>query len=45
MENDMRKMINELLDAVTDPDLLDLVYKILLECMPSSPEDIIYNLP
>lgn len=41
MENDMRNMINELLDAVTDPDLLDLVYKILLECLPSSPEGLV----
>lgn len=33
MENDLRKIITELLEAVTDADLLDLIYKILLESM------------
>ena len=41
MENELKNSIIELLDAVTDPDLLDLVYKILLECLPSSPEGIV----
>ena len=30
MENELRVLITELLEAVTDTDLLDLVYKILL---------------
>lgn len=33
MENDLRVLITELLSAVTDIDLLDLVYKVLLEYM------------
>lgn len=41
MENELKNSIIELLDVVTDPDLLDLVYKILLECAPSSPEGIV----
>lgn len=41
MENDMKNLITELLDAVTDPDLLDLVYKILIECMPRSSEGLV----
>jgi hypothetical protein len=33
MENELRKLITELLEAVTDVDLLDLIYKLLLsEC-------------
>ena len=31
MENELKILITELLDAVTDTDLLDLIYKILLE--------------
>lgn len=31
MENELRKIITELLEVVTDADLLDLIYKILLE--------------
>lgn len=33
MENELRKIITELLEAVTDADLLDLIYKILIECV------------
>lgn len=33
MENELRNLIIELLEAVTDVDLLDLIYKLLLmEC-------------
>ena len=38
MEQDTRCLINELLDTVTDADLLDLVYKILLESKQCAPE-------
>lgn len=38
MEQDMRNLITELLDIVTDADLLDLVYKILLESTQCAPE-------
>ena len=38
MEQDMRNLITELLDTVTDADLLDLVYKILLESTQCAPE-------
>ena len=31
MENELKELITELLGAVTDTDLLDLVYKLLLE--------------
>jgi hypothetical protein len=31
MENDLISMITELLASVTDPTLLDLIYKILIE--------------
>ena len=30
MENELKVLIAELLEAVTDADLLDLIYKILL---------------
>lgn len=30
MENELKELITELLTAVTDTDLLDLVYKLLL---------------
>lgn len=33
MENNLRELINELLSAVTDLDLLDLIYKLLLSSM------------
>lgn len=36
MEHDLKKLIVDLLDTVKDADLLDLVYKVLLEC--STPE-------
>ena len=31
MENDLKKLITDLLETITDTDLLDLVHKILLE--------------
>lgn len=31
MDNEVKRLITELLDAVTDTTLLDLIYKILLE--------------
>lgn len=31
MENELKKLITELLEGVTDTDLLDLIYKLLLE--------------
>lgn len=36
MENDLKKLISELLETITDSDLLDLLYKILLELMQAS---------
>lgn len=30
MENELKRLIIELLEAVTDADLLDLIYKILM---------------
>lgn len=36
MDTELKTLITELLDAVTDLDLLDLVYKILASS-PSSP--------
>jgi hypothetical protein len=36
MEHDLKKLIVDLLASVNDTDLLDLVYKVLLEC--STPE-------
>jgi hypothetical protein len=38
MENELKNIIIEMLDAVTDVDLLDLVYKILVVSAESSPE-------
>ena len=35
MKNELKSLIIELLDAVTDLDLLDLVYKILLSSLPT----------
>lgn len=35
MENDLITMITKLLSSVTDPALLDLIYKILLESVSS----------
>ena len=35
MENEIKELITELLSAVTDTDLLDLIYKILLESKSS----------
>lgn len=31
MENDLKKLITDLLETITDTDLLDLVHKLLLE--------------
>lgn len=36
MESELKTLITELLDAVTDLDLLDLVYKILASSPPGS---------
>ena len=33
MENDLKKLITDLLETITDTDLLDLVHKILLESL------------
>ena len=33
MENELKSLIVELLDKITDTDLLDLIYKILLESL------------
>jgi hypothetical protein len=33
MENELRILITELLTKITDIDLLDLIYKLLLESM------------
>lgn len=32
MENELKSLIAELLDSITDTDLLDFIYKVLLEC-------------
>lgn len=37
MENDLTIIITKLLEATTDLDLLDLIYKLLLESMQSPP--------
>ena len=37
MENELKNAITELLEAVTDVDLLDLIYKILATSLESSP--------
>lgn len=37
MENELKNAITELLEAVTDVDLLDLLYKILVTSLESSP--------
>ena len=34
MENELKALIAELLEAVTEVDLLDLVYKILMNSIP-----------
>lgn len=44
MENELRKIITELLDAVTDTDLLDLVYKMLLDSIQAPPELDLYDI-
>lgn len=36
MENDLKTLITELLETIADTDLLDLVYKILLESLQSA---------
>lgn len=36
MEHDLKKLIVDLLDTVNDTDLLDLVYKVLLESINAS---------
>lgn len=38
MENELKEMIAELLAEVADVDLLDLVYKVLLESAKASQE-------
>ena len=38
MENELKNAITELLEAVTDVDLLDLLYKILVTSLESSPD-------
>lgn len=37
MGDEIKVLLAELIDKVTDPDLLDLVYKVLLESMPEFP--------
>ena len=37
MEDELKNIITELLEAVTDVDLLDLIYKILVTSAESSP--------
>lgn len=37
MENELKDIITELLEAVTDVDLLDLIYKILIASAEGSP--------
>ena len=37
MDNELKNLIIELLDAVTDLDLLDLVYKVLAASVPGPP--------
>lgn len=34
MESELKKLIADLIGKATDMDLLDLIYKILLESMP-----------
>lgn len=36
MENELKKLITEALDPVTDVNLLDLIYKIILESITVS---------
>ena len=36
MENELKVLITELLETIADTDLLDLVYKILLESLQSA---------
>lgn len=40
MEHDLKKLIVDLLDTISDADLLDLVYKVLLESVeaPQGPD-------
>lgn len=38
MEHDLKKLIVDLLASVNDTDLLDLVYKVLLESTKTSQE-------
>lgn len=44
MENELRKIITELLDAVKDTDLLDLVYKMLLDSIQAPSELDFYDI-
>lgn len=39
MENALKNSITELLDLVTDTDLLDLIYKILLSSIPENSDN------
>ena len=38
MEHDLKKLIVDLLDNISDADLLDLVYKVLLESVEAPQE-------
>lgn len=38
MENELKDLIFKLLESITDTDLLDLVYRILLESLPEAQE-------
>lgn len=40
MEDELKTLIIELLDAVADPGLLDLVYKVLALNLPSPPSGL-----
>lgn len=33
MENELKTMITEMIATITDPDLLDLIYRVILESM------------
>lgn len=37
MGDEIKALLTELIDKVTDTDLLDLIYKILLESLPELP--------
>lgn len=33
MENELKTMLTEMIATITDPDLLDLIYRVILESM------------